>query len=175
VLHNARVPSGFELALLLSQASEAIVDGLLRDLGELGFADARPVHCFALHAIGADGTTVSELGRRLGVSKQAAAKTAEGLEVRDYAVRELHPTDTRALLLQRTPRGEALVAASGAAFERLQASSGSGLDALASVASELERIARQPSRGRSMSRIDDDPGTIDDGDQASRLIVGIRG
>ncbi len=139
--------SGFELAFVLAQASESLVDALLRELASRGYRDARPVHCYALHAIGPEGTTVSELGRRLGVSKQAAAKTAAGLEVRDYAVRELHPTDTRALLLQRSERGEKLVAASASAFEQLRGSWGAlagadGAARLAGVAEELARVAR---------------------------------
>jgi DNA-binding MarR family transcriptional regulator len=139
-------PSGFELAFVLARASDALVDALLRELASRGYSDARAVHCFALHAIGEAGTTVSELGRRLGVSKQAAAKTAAGLEVRDYAVRELHPTDTRALLLRRTERGEKLVAASAAAFERLRASWGAwagaeGAARMAGVAEQLARVA----------------------------------
>jgi DNA-binding MarR family transcriptional regulator len=37
-----------------------------------------------MQAIGLDGATASELGRRLGISKQAAGKTAERLEALGY-------------------------------------------------------------------------------------------
>src|SRR5476649_2044731 len=52
----------------------------------LGHPDARPLHGFALQAIGS-GSSISELGRRLGVSKQAAAKTASSVVRLGYASR----------------------------------------------------------------------------------------
>src|SRR6202008_1175695 len=66
---------GFELPLLLAAAFRTLIDRLHDQLAPRGHPDARPIHAFALQAIGPDGATVSELGRRLGVSKQAAAKT----------------------------------------------------------------------------------------------------
>ena len=71
---------GFELPLLLAAAFRTLIDGLHDQLAARGHPDARPIHAFALQAIGPDGATVSELGRRLGVSKQAAAKTAPPAE-----------------------------------------------------------------------------------------------
>src|SRR5580658_491145 len=67
--------SGFELPLLLVGAFRSLIDELHAELARQGHDLARPVHGFALQAIGPEGVTVSELGRRLGVSKQAAAKT----------------------------------------------------------------------------------------------------
>jgi DNA-binding MarR family transcriptional regulator len=113
--------SAFELPLLLAGAFRAIVDDLHAELAECGHPAARPLHGFALQAVGVDGATVSELGRRLGVSKQAAAKTAAGLERLGYLAREPHPTDARATRLRRTSRGEELLELSAAIFERLRA------------------------------------------------------
>ena len=50
-----------------------------------------PIHGFALQALGSGGTTIGELGRRLGVSKQAAAKTAASLEAVGCAARQRGP------------------------------------------------------------------------------------
>jgi DNA-binding MarR family transcriptional regulator len=112
---------GFELPLLLASAFRALVDGLHDQLAERGHPDARPIHGFALQAIGPDGATVSELGRRLAVSKQAAAKTAVSLERLGYVVRDRHPTDARAVRLRRSPRGEELLALSAEIFGQLRA------------------------------------------------------
>src|ERR1700760_3324221 len=109
--------AGFELPLLLLGAFRALIDELHRTLAEQGHDEARPLHGFALQAIGPDGTTLSELGRRLGVSKQAAAKTAASLERIGYVWREQDPSDARAVRLQRTPRGEEMLALSAAFFE----------------------------------------------------------
>lgn len=109
--------AGFELPLLLIGAFRSLIDELHRTLAEDGHGEARPLHGFALQAIGPDGSTASELGRRLGVSKQAAAKTVGSLEGAGYVCREPDPTDGRAVRLLRTPRGEEMLALSAAFFE----------------------------------------------------------
>ena len=111
---------GFELPLLLAAAFRELIDGLHAELAKHGHGDARPIHGFALRAIGPDGATVSELGRRLGVSKQAAAKTAAGLERIGYITRRPSARDARATVLTRTPRGEEMLNLSAAIFERLR-------------------------------------------------------
>jgi DNA-binding MarR family transcriptional regulator len=109
--------AGFELPLLLVGAFRSLIDELHRTLAEDGHGEARPLHGFALQAIGPDGSTASELGRRLGVSKQAAAKTVASLERAGYVCREPDPTDGRAVRLLRTPRGQEMLALSAAFFE----------------------------------------------------------
>jgi DNA-binding MarR family transcriptional regulator len=97
--------SGYELPFLLLGAFRSVIDELHVELARRGHPQARPVHGFALQAIGADGVTIGELGRRLGVTKQAAAKTARSLEEAGYAQRSPHAADGRAQVLARTPRG----------------------------------------------------------------------
>jgi DNA-binding MarR family transcriptional regulator len=111
---------GYELPLLLIGAFRALVDQLHAELALRGHAAARPLHGFALQAVG-DGVTISELGRRLGVSKQAAAKTASGLERLGYLARTPDPADGRASRVQRTPRGDELLAISAELFEEARA------------------------------------------------------
>jgi DNA-binding MarR family transcriptional regulator len=110
---------GFELPLLLAGTFRELIDSLHAELAERGHAQARPIHGFALQAIGPDGVTVSELGRRLGVTKQAAAKTAAGLEQIGYITRR-PSADARASVLTRTPRGEEMLDLSAAIFEQLR-------------------------------------------------------
>jgi DNA-binding MarR family transcriptional regulator len=112
---------GFELPLMLGGAFRAIIDDLHAELAQRGHAAARPVHGFALQAIGPDGATISELGRRLGVSKQAAAKTAAGLESLGYAGREPDAGDARATRLRRTREGDDFLRISAEIFEQLRA------------------------------------------------------
>ena len=111
---------GFELPLLLVSAFRELIDSLHAELDKHGHGEARPIHGFALQAIGPDGATVSELGRRLGVTKQAAAKTAAGLEQIGYITRRPSPDDARATVLTRTPRGEEMLDLSAAIFEQLR-------------------------------------------------------
>src|SRR6476659_4869149 len=106
---------GYELPLLLIGAFRALIDELHDDLAQRGHPDVRPLHGFALQAVGT-GATTSELGRRLGVSKQAAAKTVAGLERLGYVAR-----DARAQRIVRTARGDELLALSAETFARLRA------------------------------------------------------
>lgn len=112
---------GWELPLLLAGAFRAIVDDLHDQLAAAGHPEARPIHGFALQAVGPDGVTVSELGRRLGVSKQAAAKTVASLQTLGYVHRVAHPGDHRAALIKRAPRGDEMLALSAQIFGRIHA------------------------------------------------------
>lgn len=109
---------GFEVVLLLAGGFRSVVTALHRDLAEHGHAEARPVHGFALQAVGAEGCTITTLGQRLGVSKQAAAKTAHGLERAGYLSRRTDPDDRRAVVLVRTARADDLLARSERFFAR---------------------------------------------------------
>ncbi|MGC4107857.1 MAG: MarR family transcriptional regulator [Thermomicrobiales bacterium] len=100
---------GYELTLLLLGAFRHTIDALHATLAERGFPEARPAHGLALQAIGAVPVSMSELGRRLGVSKQAAAKTVFRLEALGYVTRMDDPADARARLVARSDRGNALL------------------------------------------------------------------
>ena len=108
------------LPLLLAGAFRELTGSLHTELARHGHGQARPIHGFALQAIGADGITVSELGRRLGVSKQAAAKTAARLEELGYVTRRPSTDDARATVLTRTALGEEMLDLSAAIFEQLR-------------------------------------------------------
>jgi DNA-binding MarR family transcriptional regulator len=110
---------GWRVVLLLASAFREGVDALPGELAEHGHPEARPLYGLALQAVGPEGCTINELGQRLGVSKQAAAKTAAGLERAGYVTRGPVPGDRRAVLLRRTARAEGMLAASEAGFERV--------------------------------------------------------
>lgn len=137
---------GYQLPLLLAAAFRALVNELHVELARHGHPDARPLHGFALQAIGPEGSTVSELGRRLGVSKQAAAKTARNLHALGYVRYQSHPADARATLLRRTRRGEELLALSARGFGRIRARwlRTLGAETLHSLENSLEAIAGSP-------------------------------
>jgi DNA-binding MarR family transcriptional regulator len=149
LLHDGRMSKdpaqdrpGFELPLLLVGGFRALIDELHRQLADRGHPDARPLHGFALQAIGRDGATTSELGRRLGVSKQGAAKTAAGLERIGYIAREADPADARAVLLKPTAHGVEMLSLSAEIFDRLRAEWAGELGAkrLDALEDDLRRI-----------------------------------
>lgn len=112
--------SGGELALRLFGAFRDLVDEVHSELARRGHPDVRPVHGFALQAVGAGGATAGELGARLGVSKQAAGKTVDGLVGQGYVARAVDPADARRKIVTLTARGRELLDLSGTIFERLR-------------------------------------------------------
>ncbi|OLF17963.1 MarR family winged helix-turn-helix transcriptional regulator [Actinophytocola xanthii] len=111
---------GYELPLLLFAGFRALIDGLHAELARQGHTEARPVHGFALQAVGPDGATATEVARRLGVSKQAAGKTVDRLERLGYVERVEDRGDARRKLVRLTPRGIDLLARSAAIFDELR-------------------------------------------------------
>ncbi|HEU5391031.1 MAG TPA: MarR family transcriptional regulator [Streptosporangiaceae bacterium] len=112
---------GFELPLLLFGGFRSIIDELHAELARRGHPDLRPAHGFALQAIGLDGATASEAGRRLGISKQAAGKTIDRLEELGYVHRSGDDADRRRKLVRLSPRGVAVLAMSAMIFSDIRA------------------------------------------------------
>ncbi|XRQ12744.1 MarR family winged helix-turn-helix transcriptional regulator [Actinomadura welshii] len=111
---------GFELPLRLFLAFRAIIDELHAELAEQGHPGMRPAYGFVLQAIGPAGTTAAELGRSLGVSKQAAGKMIESLERLGYVERAADPSDARRKIVRLTARGTDCLARSADIFERIR-------------------------------------------------------
>jgi DNA-binding MarR family transcriptional regulator len=112
--------SGADLALLLLGGFRVLVDDAVLQLAERGYEDVRPVHDFAMRAIAAGADNASELGRRLSVSKQAAAKTVAVLEERGYVARGADPLDARRKRLQVTALGFEVMREGEAIFDELR-------------------------------------------------------
>ena len=116
-----RDSAGFELPLLLFAGFRALIDALHAELAAQGHPDVRPAYGFAMQAIGPHGATASDIGRLLGISKQAAGKTVDRLEHLGYAERAADAADARRKLVRLTPRGIDALARSAAIFEDLRA------------------------------------------------------
>ena len=113
--------SGANLALLLLGGFRSLAQAATEQLAIRGFEDFRPSHDFAMRAIAAGAENASELGRRLSVSKQAAAKTIALLEERGYVGRSLDAQDARRKRLQLTPRGFEVLRTEEDIFDELRA------------------------------------------------------
>jgi DNA-binding MarR family transcriptional regulator len=112
-------PPAFELPLRLFGAFRVLIDELHAELARQGHPDFRPLHGFVLQAVGT-GTTAAELGRRLGISKQAAGKTIDNLERLGYLHRAADPADARRKTVQLTDRGVDCLRRSAHIFEQLR-------------------------------------------------------
>jgi DNA-binding MarR family transcriptional regulator len=123
---------GYELPLLLLAGFRSVIDEAHAELAERGHPGMRPAHGFALQAIGTFGATAADVGRRLGVSKQAAGKTIDRLVELGYVTRAQPPvtgaavtgaearTDRRRKLIRLTERGTEALVLSAEAFDRVR-------------------------------------------------------
>ncbi|MCT9005729.1 MarR family winged helix-turn-helix transcriptional regulator [Streptomyces sp. NPDC054766] len=112
--------SGADLALLLLGGFRSLADAAHAELARRGYEDVRPVHDFAMRAITAGADNASELGRRLSVSKQAAAKTIAVLQERGYVARDTDPLDARRKRLQVTALGFEVLRQGESIFDELR-------------------------------------------------------
>lgn len=112
-------PPGFELPLRLFLGFRTLIDDLHAELARQGHPRVRPMHGFVLQAVGVDGTTAVELGRRLGISKQAAGKTIDTLEALGYLRREADPVDARRKIVRLTDRALDCLVRSARIFDEL--------------------------------------------------------
>jgi DNA-binding MarR family transcriptional regulator len=113
-------PPGFELPLRLLLGFRVLIDELHAELARQGHPDLRPMHGFVFQAIGPGGTTAAELGRRLGISKQAAGKTIDTLERLGYTERRPDPADARRKVVVLTARAVDALDRSARIFDDLR-------------------------------------------------------
>jgi DNA-binding MarR family transcriptional regulator len=146
---QARDTPGYELPLLLFAGFRSLIDQLHDELARQGHPDIRPVHGFAMQAIGFEGATAADIGRRLGVSKQAAGKTVDRLESLGYVQRLDDPADARRKLVHLTPHGLDALARSAAIFRRLRSQWATtlGTDRLHALESDLRTVTPPDSFG----------------------------
>jgi DNA-binding MarR family transcriptional regulator len=105
------------MPFLLLSAFRGLVDEVHARLATAGYPGLRATHGFAMQAVG-DGCTSVELGQRLGVSKQAATRTARSLEEMGLVTRGANPRDGRERTIVLTSRGRRVLRLSGEAFEQ---------------------------------------------------------
>jgi DNA-binding MarR family transcriptional regulator len=135
--------AGYELPLLLLAAFRAVIDEAHEELATSGHPEMRPAHGFAMQAVGTFGATAADVGRRLGVSKQAAGKTIDRLAELGYVERGGDAADRRRKLVRLTPRGTEALTLSAAAFDNVRArwSGLLGADRLAALEADLRAAA----------------------------------
>lgn len=100
---------GSELVTLLVGAVRGISQVFTDRMTAAGFEDIRPTHGFALTLVAENGTTATELGRRLGMTKQSAGEVVTHLARQGYVERKPDPEDRRARRITLTTRGRECV------------------------------------------------------------------
>ncbi len=88
---------------------------------EAGFGDVRPAHGTVFQVIDADGTRVTELAARAGMTKQAMTELVVHLEAGGYLERAPDPYDGRARLVRLTRRGWECIRVARAGIAEIEA------------------------------------------------------
>ena len=75
-----------------------------RRLHELGFTEIRPAHYAVFQVIAREGSRLTELAERAGMTKQSMGYLVDYLEEHGYLQRVADPHDQRAQLIRITPK-----------------------------------------------------------------------
>lgn len=142
----SRDAGGFELPLRMLAAFRAAIDEVHADLAEHGHPDLRPMHGFLFQAIarsGPQGCTAADLGRALGISKQAAGKHIDNLERLGYLRRGHDPADARRKVYTLSDRGVEMLDRSAATFDRIHArwAAALGAERMSALEADLRTLA----------------------------------
>src|SRR5918994_7208309 len=131
---------GWVAVTAILRAGRSAIDELHRRLAERGHPEVRPAHGYAFQAIGAEGATAGELGRRLGVTKQAAGQMVDELVRLGYVERGADPADGRRRIVTLTPRGIDCLHASAEIFDELFAEWRAAAPEVDGAVDALERL-----------------------------------
>jgi DNA-binding MarR family transcriptional regulator len=131
-------------ALLLATAYRAYIARVVDAVARAGHPDVRAVHGANVFAhLDADGSRLSELAARAGIANQSMSYLVDYLEAHGYVERVPDPTDARAKVIRRTPRGWEAERAGEAAIAELEAAAARrlGADELAELRRLLVELA----------------------------------
>jgi DNA-binding MarR family transcriptional regulator len=94
---------------LLLRASRAETTATLRRVRDLGYTDVSLADTNLLANLDTDGTIISALARRAGITRQAAGQQVAALERHGYVERRPSGSDGRAAVICQTARSRALL------------------------------------------------------------------
>ena len=105
------------LGWLLGRADLFFAEGVTRAMHERGFAGIRLVHIALIRNVDENGTRISDIARRAGMTKQATGQlVAEFVEL-GYIKLVADPDDGRAKIARYTAKGKRLLLAIVASIE----------------------------------------------------------
>jgi len=105
---------------LLGEARAIVMEDFHRRLHEQGFDEIRPGHGCVFRFIDHDGSRLTELADRSGLTKQAVGEVVADLEALGYVERVGDPVDRRAKTIRLTPRGSEAQNAALAIFAEIE-------------------------------------------------------
>ncbi|MFD7292505.1 MarR family winged helix-turn-helix transcriptional regulator [Streptomyces sp. NPDC059897] len=139
-----------DLPQLLGDARRWFEDGLLAELESQGVAPITPTQVQLFAMLDTDGTTVSELARRMGVTRQTVHQAVRTL-IEDGLLQQVpDPASARQRLVRRTAHGRRAHERARRALDGLEARLAEriGEDALGALRAALEAPWGGPADGR---------------------------
>lgn len=109
------------LARLFATATRYLIDELHARLADRGWAGMRPAFGFTLLAARRQPLTSGAIATLLGMTKQAASKLVDAMEVEGYVRRCPARDDARSKVVELTPRGHRLLAVVEEIYAELEA------------------------------------------------------
>ena len=127
--HSAAVPAREDwkvhadrpLPALLDHVKEMAVGELHERLSEEGFPEIRPGHGCVFRFIEPDGSRLTDIADRAGLTKQAVGEVVSDLEALGHVERRTCPDDGRAKIIHLTDSGREAVAAAERIFADIEA------------------------------------------------------
>lgn len=104
-------PAWSSLRRLLWYSFSMINEMVLEEVRERGFEDIRPTHATAFRCMENEGSRVTVMAERAGVTKQAMSQVVQEMVRMGYLATHPDPADKRALLVKRTRGGDKLMEA----------------------------------------------------------------
>ena len=93
-----------QMGLLLKLPYLALERYTSRRLNELGYGEVRPAHYAVFQVLRPEGSRLTELADRAGMTKQSMGYLVDHLERHGYLQRVPDPADQRAQIIRITPR-----------------------------------------------------------------------
>ncbi|MEU4794478.1 MarR family winged helix-turn-helix transcriptional regulator [Streptomyces sp. NPDC023327] len=109
-----------DLPQLLGEARRWFEEGLSAAMAAAGAAPVSPTQVQLCSVLDDEGTTVSELARRMGVTRQTAHQAVHGLVAAGVLEQIPDPASARQRLIRRTPAGARAHLQAKAALARLE-------------------------------------------------------
>jgi DNA-binding MarR family transcriptional regulator len=109
------------LIALFRRTAGLMVEELAERLRAAGFTDMTAAHHPVFENIDRDGTRLTVLAARTGMTHQSMGELVQALEARGSVKRTVDPADRRARLVRLTPKGQRAVRRALAEIEEIEA------------------------------------------------------
>jgi DNA-binding MarR family transcriptional regulator len=108
------------LLSLLGSVKDDLLEEMYRRVSAAGYPGLRPSHGCVFRYLDVDGSRLSELAEKSGMTKQAFGEHVANVEALGYVTRVADPEDGRAKLVVPTARGREALLLGRAAFAEIE-------------------------------------------------------